>query len=54
MSRRSCANCGAGEWIDYRWCRDCWCAAGKGAAAELGALLVTAIAAWLIHWFRTL
>lgn len=47
MPRRTCANCHAADWFDYRWCRDCWRAMGKGAAAALGSALALALARWL-------
>lgn len=46
MARRSCANCHAKEWIDYRYCDDCWRAMVKSAAAVLG----TAVTSWFLHW----
>ena len=48
MARRSCANCGADEWIDYRYCADCWKAAGKGAAAAIGSGLALRLLVWLL------
>lgn len=45
MARRTCANCGAAEWPQYRWCEDCWHAAFKGAAAAIG----SSVALWLVH-----
>ena len=53
LTRRNCANCRDSDWVDWRYCADCWRMVAKTFVITLATAAATGLVkvaiAWVIH-----